>query len=68
MSSGLKKKILTISGEKVTLYSRDGKNYSMNPDDLPSMEEADAKVERESLYWDIPGAKKLLKFEDGDEL
>jgi hypothetical protein len=41
-----------IAGHKVTLYSKDGKNFSSNPADLDPLEASAASVEAESPFWE----------------
>lgn len=47
-------KVVTVNGKRVTLFTRDGKNYSSNKDELPVLEEASAQAPTESPFWDVP--------------
>lgn len=44
-----------INGQTVKVFSRDGKNFSTNPDELSTLEASMEKVESDSPFWDIPG-------------
>ena len=57
-----------IAGKTIQLYSRDGRNWSSNPDDLPALEYSANSIEPESPFWDLPDADPLSEKEDKDEL